>query len=503
MDSNDIQDTFITDFFYPRRGIEKRLDNLKSHLKEENPVLIEAVNSFSHLDKIAFKIGLISRDESYATQIPWWPLISVLGTFSAGKSTFINAYLGMDIQSSGNQAVDDKFTVICYTHDKESKVIPGLALDADPRFPFYNIADDIEKVAPGEGERINAYLQLKTCPNDPIKGKILIDSPGFDADSQRNSTLRITDHIIDLSDLVLVFFDARHPEPGAMKDTLEHLVEKTISRSDSSKFLYILNQIDTASKEDNPEEVVGAWQRALSQSGLTAGKFYMIYDEASANPIADESLQQRFKSKKDADLAAIYSRMHEVETERAYRIIGALEKTANDIEHKAIPALKLALKKWSSRVIKTDLVVFSSIFIACGYALFHFDKLSIISPDHIMSTYEASPLGGLFALTAVVIIFMIIHAAIRQFWAKRVAKTLPRADMPGNLVTAFEKNTRYWRSVFYVDPVGWGRRQSRKIRNVIENSGQFVQKLNDSFTDPSGSKVKLSLFDADTSKTDS
>lgn len=57
-----------------------------------------------------------------------------------------------------------------------------------------------------------------------LKGRILIDSPGFDADEQRKATLRITDHIIELSDLVLVFFDARHPEPGAMQDTLEHLI---------------------------------------------------------------------------------------------------------------------------------------------------------------------------------------------------------------------------------------------------------------------------------------
>ncbi|MBL7004850.1 MAG: dynamin family protein [Gammaproteobacteria bacterium] len=489
------QDTFITEFFYPRRGIEKRLKNLKKHLDEENPVLLDAVDSFSQLDAIAFKIGLISRDESFATQIPWWPLVSILGTFSAGKSTFINSYLEKDLQTSGNQAVDDKFTVICYTHDDDSKVIPGLALDADPRFPFYNIAEDIEKVAPGEGQRINSYLQLKTCPTQPIKGKILIDSPGFDADSQRNSTLRITDHIIDLSDLVLVFFDARHPEPGAMKDTLEHLVTKTISRPDSSKFLYILNQIDTASKEDNPEEVVGAWQRALSQAGLTAGKFYMIYDEASASPIENKSLQERFKSKKDSDLSAIYNRMKEVEIERAYRIIGALEKTANDIEHKAVPALKTAIKRWSSRVITTDIIVFGLIIMASVYGLYRYDNLALLNPEELISRYEASPLSGLSVGLMIIVGLMFTHAFIRQFWAKRVAKTLPRSDMPGSLLTAFEKNTRYWRSVFYIDPVGWGRRQSRKIRTVIENSGQFVQKLNDSFTDPSGSKVKVSLFD--------
>ena len=41
-----------------------------------------------------------------------------------------------------------------------------------------------------------------------------------------------------------------------MTDTLRHLVAETIHRPDSGKFLYILNQIDTTAREDNPEEVV-------------------------------------------------------------------------------------------------------------------------------------------------------------------------------------------------------------------------------------------------------
>ena len=127
--------------FYSRKSIENRLKQLEKHLEQENPILIDAVKSFKELDNIAYRMGLISRDESYATQIPWWPLISVLGTFSAGKSTFINAFLGTKLQASGNQAVDDKFTVICYTNDNSSRVLPGLALDADPRFPFFNISE--------------------------------------------------------------------------------------------------------------------------------------------------------------------------------------------------------------------------------------------------------------------------------------------------------------------------------------------------------------------------
>jgi len=194
--------------------LEKRLQSLEAHLVQENPVLLRAVTSFRKLDKVARRLGFLQAEESYATRISWWPLIAVLGTYSSGKSTFINHYLQQQLQLTGNQAVDDRFTVICFSKEGDVRVLPGLALDADPRFPFYQVSRAIEEIAAGEGRRIDAYLQLKTCSSERVRGKILIDSPGFDADAQRTSTLRITDHIVDLSDLVLVFFDARHPEPN-------------------------------------------------------------------------------------------------------------------------------------------------------------------------------------------------------------------------------------------------------------------------------------------------
>ena len=191
----------------PGPAIVTRLKQLEGHLEQENPILLNTVQSFRKLDRCGYAMGLLENDESYATQIPWWPLIAVLGTFSSGKSTFLNHYLDEQLQRTGNQAVDDRFTVICYSHEKAAHALPGIALDSDPRFPFYRMSEEIERVATGEGRRIDAYLQLKTCPSEQLRGKILIDSPGFDADAQRTSTLRITDHIIDLSDLVLVLFD--------------------------------------------------------------------------------------------------------------------------------------------------------------------------------------------------------------------------------------------------------------------------------------------------------
>ena len=475
----------------PGRIIEGRLKHLETHLEQENPVLLSTVQSFRKLDKIAYKMGLLSTDDSYATQIPWWPLIAVLGTFSSGKSTFINHYLNYKLQRSGNQAVDDKFTVVCYSREKTTHALPGVALDSDPRFPFYQMSDEIEEVSAGEGQRIDAYLQLKTCPSEALRGKIVIDSPGFDADAQRTSTLRITDHIIDLSDLVLVFFDARHPEPGAMNDTLDHLVSNTINRADSGKFLYILNQIDTTAREDNPEEVVAAWQRALGERGLTAGRFYTIYNPDAAVPIDDDNLRDRFERKRDADLAEIHNRMKEVEVERAYRIVGALDKTARDIEERAIPAIKAATEKWKKRVLWGDAISFGLLFaalIAYSISAGYWQGLSFTAPW--LENITANATNLYIAAIVMTVVMLGIHYLVRSLAAKSMLKGLKRQGeklaIRGDLTNAFLRNTRPWSSIFSTNPVGWGRSSRKRLSQVLEDADNYVQTLNDRFTNPSG-----------------
>jgi len=339
-----------------RTSLRNRLRTLEAHLRTEHPDLVQLMPLFRRVDRILYRTGLLDRSESLAARIPWWPMISVLGTFSAGKSTFINTHIGVPLQSTGNQAVDDKFTVICYGESSDYRVLPGTALNADPRFPFFRISDEIEKVAPGEGKRIDAYLQLKTVSSPQAKGAIVIDSPGFDSDDQRRSTLRITDHIIDLSDLVLIFFDARHPEPGAMQDTLQHLVSKTVRRADPTKFLYVLNQIDTTAKEDNATEVVGAWQRAIAQAGLVSGRFFAIYNEGAAVEITNPELRERYQAKRTHDMREIQGRIAEIGVGRSYRVVAMLETVINELETELVPALTKQLSRWRRRVMIADIV---------------------------------------------------------------------------------------------------------------------------------------------------
>lgn len=480
--------------YHPSKGLTKCLDRLKEHLRTENPLLLAVIPTYLEIDRVLYKMGLLKNAESLATRIPWWPLISILGTFSSGKSTFINSYLEEEsLQATGNQAVDDKFTVICYGTDG-MKVLPGTALDADPRFPFYRMSNEIEKVAPGEGRRVDTYLQLKTTEKISSRGKIIIDSPGFDADDQRRSVLRLTQHIIDLSDLVLVFFDARHPEPGAMQDTLLHLVANTVNRSDASKFLYILNQIDTTAQEDNPEQVVGAWQRAVAQVGLVSGHFYCIYDARVAIPIADHSLRKRFESKRNQDLAEIYDRINTVETQRRYRIVSVLESVLDEIELEIVPSLQLALQRWRRLVLMADAVgvtlLISAILVISMYLS------DIIHLDAVRKWFGTNPLLSKAIVTLLIAITVSGHYTIKEATSYYVAARLPesigRFDL--ELRRAFLRSSRPIRPVLWrVALVGYGARMCRRFKQFHNTVAIHIQHLNDIYTDPSGRRSQSSV----------
>lgn len=469
-----------------RQVLEQRLDDLEAHLQNESPVLVEAVRLFRELDTVARRLGLLQADESYATRISWWPLISILGTFSAGKSSFVNHFLGAKLQRTGNQAVDDRFTVIVHAKSGESETLPGMALDADPRFPFYRISEQLDAVTKGEGARIDTYLQMKTTPSERLRGKILIDSPGFDADSQRDAVLEIVGQIVDLSDLVVVMFDARHPEPGAMRDTLQHLVRTTTKRADAGKFLYTLNQIDTAARDDNIEEIVAAWQRCLAGEGLTTGRFYTIYNPELAVDIPEEQ-RARFERRRDEDLTEIHAKIAGVEVGRAYRIVGALENTAEAIEQDAVPQLRTALEEWKSRVLRRDLIQAVLLLIAGVAAAGWYrgwDRL--FAAPSWWNEFATTP----WLWIPVLVLFCggagWLHYRNRRVVADKIARRMEKrpADSPvffGDLAAAFRRSTRASRSLFSSAPGGWSGRARRQVESTRTATTRFVQTLNDHF----------------------
>ena len=380
--------------------------------------------------------------------------------------------------------------MICYTGDHgDTATLPGTALDADPRFPFFGMSEELEAVAPGQGRRIDAYLQMKTCDSEKLRGKILIDSPGFDADAQRDAVLRIVDHIVDLSDLVIVMFDARRPEPGAMRDTLDLLVARTANRADPAKFLFVLNQLDTAAREDNPEEIVAAWQRCLAGKSMTTGRFYTIYNPDLAVEFPSEDQRVRFEARRDKDLAAIHERIDKVEVSRGYRIVASLRKTATDFSERAVPLLQTAVSRWRRRTLAADaviIVLLVTMFLIWSIGAGHWKGLS----------YEPQWLEHLRGISwgvegpelLIVLLLIAAHFNVRRLAAKSLRpwlrKQVAGQDLPGDLLSAFDRNTRAWRTIVTGAPAGWCSWARSKVAKVLDDCETYVQTLNQRFTNP-------------------
>ena len=293
--------------------------------------------------------------------------------------------------------------------------------------------------------------------------------------------------------MVLVFFDARHPESGSMHDTLEHLVKRTKDRRDSNKFLFILNQIDATAFDDNTEEVFASWQRALAQSGLTAGCCYAIYVPEVAIPIKDDSVRARFENKRDSNLEQLFNRIERVGEERAYRIVGMLEETAQKLEKDIVPRIERFISQWRSKILWLDVIIVGAVVAAFLVATIwggYWQGLSLKIP--FLDRLPGGIYSKLGLLALVVLLFGYVHFYLRKFTANMVSRKLlmevKDTDWEANYARAFQKNTRWYRSVLMRRPAGWGRWTQRRLAKVVEDTNSYIQKLNDMYTSPSGSQ---------------
>ena len=275
---------------------------------------------------------------------------------------------------------------------------------------------------------------------------------------------------------------------------------ETIGRRDSSKFLYVLNQIDATAREDNPEEVVAAWQRALAQEGLTAGKFYAIYSPEVVLPIEDEALRARFERKRDEDLAAIHARIDEVSVQRAYRIVADLEKTVREVEEELVPAITTEIARWRRGVLWGDGLVFG--VLAALLAWLGFEAGWLAGPDSLPAILWQDKRMLFGVAVAALLVVGAIHHGIRRLalaWVlKRLARhtelPLPRRE---RLLRAIRYNARPWRSIWRQGPVGWGRRSRRELRRVEADADRLIQALNDRYATPSGRPAENQAPDQD------
>ncbi|MGZ5532516.1 MAG: hypothetical protein ACXWEU_11735 [Methylomonas sp.] len=430
------------------KTVSKHLVNLEKQFAAADPVLQKTIKVFQELDQIEFEMGLIDNDETTARKNSWWPLISTLGGYSPAKSEFINRYIGVNLHTARH-----KFTVLQYTPQASTATLPGTALDADHRLPFYQIGRKIEQVSSGESNKLNTYLELVTVNSSMLKNKLVIDTPVLNPATENAVTALLRKHVIEISDLVLVFTDLFEAEAELISDTITDIV----TQQDSNKFVFVIDHAEISLDQQKSQEIAASWRRRLTEYGIHTGEFVVL--------------------SQGSDTTAIDRRVNNLSNDRSYRILATLEKSIRDIDDVVINEVEASITTWKDRCNASTLIVLAFIImlilfaeIAVGILDLFFDP--IIGPAIIL---------GIFALlTPLHLIISKVHA---KFIINQLHKRQKQLNLTEDLAGLFEKSLSFWRMLLPITtPVGKNKKTRKRLISLIEQTKDLVQALNDQFS---------------------
>lgn len=172
--------------------------------------------------------SLITRSESTAK-------IAVIGQFSSGKSTFLNALLGEEILPSGITPLTAKVCEISYGLQKELSVY---FKDGKIRIMPLGFLNEVDEI-------LNTKIDFFkiTLPLDLLKNLTFLDTPGFN--SNRENDTKVTNEILDSVDgiiwLSLIDNVGKNSEIEILQTHLKKYAQKSIC---------ILNQKDRLKNEN-------------------------------------------------------------------------------------------------------------------------------------------------------------------------------------------------------------------------------------------------------------
>ena len=431
------------------KTVSKHLINLEKFFSASSPILQKASKTFHELDQLEYDLGLIDNDESTARKSSWWPIVSLIGGFSSAKSEFISRYLNANLHSSNH-----KFTVHQYTPQTTNATLPGTALDADYRLPFYQVSHKIEQTAKGEGSKINAYMELKTVNSERLKGKLFINTPVLNASQDNPVQPVLTQHILDMSDLVLVFTDLFDATPELIKDSVDEIV----AQQDTNKFIYVIDHSEITLDANKTKEIIASWQRRLAELGIHTGQFIVLSDSSSS-------------------ISEIDQRLVNIENDRSYRVLYSLEKSIRDINDVYIPEVEEHLTIWKDRINMSTLIVLGFIITLLLFAEITMGVVQLLFDPII------GPVFILVLIAFLVPLHLMMAKVHARFIITRLQDRQKKLNLTENLSGLFEQSLTFWRILLPInEPVGKNKKNRTRINLLIEQTKDMVQELNDQFS---------------------
>ncbi|MFI3138009.1 MAG: hypothetical protein QX197_14630 [Methylococcaceae bacterium] len=441
------------------KAISKHLIHLEKQFATNNPVLQQATKLFHELDQLEFDLSLLDPDETTARKISWWPIITLIAPESLSKTHFINQFLGSPSQAANVHSAGHKFTVFQHTPQTTLATLPGTALDVDYRLPFYKVSQKLEAFSAGEGAKINAYLELKTLNSNRLKNRLFIETPDFNSPAQHIACDTLNKHVIELSDLVLIFTDVFETESVAK----EQLLAALIAHQDSNKFMFVIDHADIALTPEREQVSITTWRRRLSDLGVNTGQFMVLAN--SESPAQNKVLLE------------IDQRLQGIDNDRSYRVLYELEKSIRDIPSIIVPEVASVVTRWKERCNFSTLIVIGFIISLLLFAEIYMGILDVLF----------DPIIGSIAILGLIAVLIPLHVLISRLQAKSFIKELNKRQkelqLTENLAAMFERSLSFWRIVLPInEPIGSTKKYRARLRLLGERVKDLVQTLNDNFS---------------------
>jgi EH domain-containing protein 1 len=205
-------------------------------------------------------------DVPLETNIKWRPQVLVLGSYSSGKSTLINDFLGAEIQATGQAPTDDSFTIITFDETQPSEAPVHMTETRDGKF-LLNDSEYPFEMMKKHGQRFASHFRLKRVNSPFLRNLAIIDTPGMlDSITERDRGYNYQEVIGDLAqiaDLVLVLFDPH--KAGTVREIHTSLRETLPARTFEDRVLFVLNRIDECASMIDLLRVYGTLCWNLSQ----------------------------------------------------------------------------------------------------------------------------------------------------------------------------------------------------------------------------------------------
>ncbi len=171
--------------------------------------------------------------------------VMVMGSFSTGKSSFINALLGEDVTAVG--ALPTTAIITKLSHGENKEVVVHYLDETEKTYPvadFLGMVDENSQAWKDLREKIS-YVD-RFLPLDILKEINIIDSPGLEAIKEAHT--KITKSFVNRADVIFWMFSAENVGTATEMKNLENL---------EGRFqpVAIINKMDTLDEEeDDPGE---------------------------------------------------------------------------------------------------------------------------------------------------------------------------------------------------------------------------------------------------------